>query len=149
MAGELPNTAPHKAPKRPAATERRAYTRLTRADHIVILKLHDDGISLSTIAQRLNRSVSTIHEVVQTYTPTTDLAKRKLAAGAERMAENVLEHGKASDHVRVLEGLDVLKSQDFTLLASVLIGMPGQPVPMPTLPDIEVLSPAVTRELVE
>lgn len=126
-----------KRAKQARTAESPSYTRLTDADRICILKLHDEGLTLTIIAQRLNRSVSTVHEVVQTYTPTTDLAKRKLAAGAEDMADNVLKNGRPGDHVRVLEGLEVLKTQDVSVHINTLIGMPGQPVPVPQLPDLE------------
>jgi transposase len=88
--------------------ERPSYTRLTRADHRIIMKLHDDGLTLSAIAQQLNRSVSTIHEVVDIYLPSDDLAKRKLRASALSMAENIVKNGLPRDHVATLKGLNVL-----------------------------------------
>jgi hypothetical protein len=90
-----------------------SYTRLTRADHRVIMKLRDDGLTLTAIAQQLGRSVSTIHEVVDIYTPTDDLAKRKLRAGALTMAENIVDNGRAADHVAALKGLGVLEQDTF------------------------------------
>lgn len=90
-----------------------SYTRLTRADHRVIMKLRDDGLTLTAIAQQLGRSVSTIHEVVDIYTPTDDLAKRKLRAGALTMAENIVDNGRAADHVAALKGLGVLEQESF------------------------------------
>lgn len=96
------------APSKPAA-ESPSYTRLTRADHRTIMHLHDEGLTLSAIAKRLSRSVSTIHEVVDIYAPTDDLAKRKLRASSLRMANNVIENGKPSDHVAALKGLSVLE----------------------------------------
>ena len=107
------------------ATETVSYKRLTDADRITILKLHDEGLSLSLIAQRLNRSVSTIHDVVHTYTPTTDLAKRKLQANAERMADNVIEKGQPRDHVKTLEGLGVLRAEQTDINIAVGISLPG------------------------
>jgi transposase len=109
-------------------TESPSYKRLTDADRITILHLHDDGLTLTAIAQRLGRSVSTIHDVVQTYAPTTDLAKRKLAAASERMAENIIANGQPRDHVATLKGLGVL-ADDSGLKVQIAVGvsLPGLP----------------------
>jgi hypothetical protein len=96
----------------PAATkapaESPSYRRMTDSERLTILQLHEKGMTQSAIAQQLGRAVSSVHEVIQTYTPTKTLAKRKLAAAALRMAENVIENGGPKEHVRALEGLDVL-----------------------------------------
>jgi hypothetical protein len=103
-----------------------SYTRLTRADHRVIMKLRDDGLTLTAIAQQLNRSVSTIHEVVDIYTPTDDLAKRKLRASALTMAENIVKNGRAADHVATLKGLDVLSEDGNKGGITVIVGGDAQ-----------------------
>lgn len=100
------------AEKQAAPAESPSYTRLTDADRVVILKLHDEGLTQTAIAQRLGRSVSTINDVIQTYAPTMDLAKRKLRAAAAKMADNVIENGKPSDHVEVLGRIDVIPRQE-------------------------------------
>ena len=97
------------ADKQTAPAESPSYTRLTRADHRTIMHLHDEGLTLTAIAQRLGRSVSTIHEVVQIYEPTDDLAKRKLRSSALQMAENIVENGQPRDHVAALKGIGVLE----------------------------------------
>jgi helix-turn-helix protein len=102
-----------------APAESYRYKRLTDADRITILALDDKGLTQTAIAQRLDRSVSTINDVLQTYGSTVDIAKRKLAAAAGRMADNVIDKGLPRDHVKTLEGLGVLAaqtSQGFTLI---------------------------------
>ena len=102
-----------------------SYTRLTRADHRTIMHLHDEGLTLVAIAQRLGRSVSTIHEVVSIYSPTDDLAKRKLRASALQMAENVIENGQPRDHVATLKGIGVLEADQSDIKIAVGISLPG------------------------
>jgi hypothetical protein len=89
-----------------------SYTRLTDADRLLILHLHDKGETQTAIAQRLGRSVSTINDVIQTYAPTVDIAKRKLRASALKMAENIIENGLPRDHVAALKGINVLEETD-------------------------------------
>ena len=115
--------------QQPQPAEKPSYTRLTRADHMTIMHLHDEGLTLTAIAERLNRSVSTIHEVVQIYQPTTDLAKRKLAASALQMAENVIDNGQPRDHVQALRGIGVLEGGESNeLKIGIAIGLPGLPI---------------------
>jgi hypothetical protein len=97
------------------------YKRLTDADRISVLTLHEQGLTQTEIAKRLSRSVSTINDVIQTYAPTVDLAKRKLRAAAERMAENIIDNGEPRDHIQALKGLGVLHEQA-TQGLTVLIG---------------------------
>lgn len=96
-----------------------SYKRLTDAERLLILQLHDKGWSQLKISQHLSRSVSTVHDVIQAYAPTVDMAKRKLRAGAAKMAENIVERGDPRDHIQALKGLGVLQdeqSQGFTVL---------------------------------
>ena len=143
MAGETPVVA------QPPA-ESRHYTRLTRADHRTIMKLHDDGLTLSEIARRLSRSVSTIHEVVDIYAPSDDLAKRKLRASALQMAENIVDNGLPRDHVNALKGIGVLEQDRGTdVQLMVGIALPGMPLPQdvggsPHLPEVSVGSRVIT-----
>jgi len=120
-----------------------SYTRLTDADRITILHLHDEGLTLTAIAQRLSRSVSTIHDVVQTYAPTTDLAKRKLAASALRMAENIIENGQPRDHVATLKGLKVLAEDSAGIKLAIGLSLPGLSTLSLSGTDTSTLSPSM------
>jgi transposase len=93
-------------------TEGYTYKRLTDAERILILGLYDKGMSQEAIAQQLKRSSSTINDVIQSYTPTVDLAKRRLKSAASRMAENIIENGLPRDHVAALKGINVLEETD-------------------------------------
>ena len=96
-----------------------SYKRLTDADRITIFALYDQNLTQTAIAKRLDRSISTINDVLQAYGSTVDIAKRKLRAGAARMAENILDNGLPRDHVATLKGIGVLEeqaSQAFTLI---------------------------------
>jgi transposase len=106
-----------------------SYKRLTDAERLAILTQHEKGETLTSIAQRLNRSTATIHEVIQTYSPTVSLAKRRLQAAAERMAENIIRNGLPRDHVATLKGINVLEETDSSVPKVVVqIGVMGSDV---------------------
>jgi hypothetical protein len=124
-----------------APAETPSYRRLTDADRITILALDDKGLTQTAIAQRLNRSVSTINDVLQTYGSTVDIAKRKLAAAAGRMADNVILKGLPRDHVKTLEGLGVLAAQATSGFTLILNGLTIHGTGRAEAIDGEVLSP--------
>jgi hypothetical protein len=124
-----------------ATAETPSYTRLTRADHRTIMHLHDEGLTLTAIAQRLNRSVSTIHEVVQIYEPTDDLAKRKLRGSALQMAENIVENGQPRDHVAALKGIGVLEPDRADIKWDINLSLPWLPKESAPVTDAVSVSP--------
>jgi hypothetical protein len=156
MAGELlttdtsPQALPAHSPK---------YKRLTRDDLAILRVMHKAGRSQVDIAEALNTTQPTISKWIATLIDTRDEAKEYLNNQATTLARSVVRNGRPSDHVRVLEGLEVLKPQEVSVVANVLVGMPGQAVPVPSLPtldatfsvepDNQALSPVVTRELAE
>jgi hypothetical protein len=131
------------AEKKAKPAESVSYTRLTDADRITILRLHDQGISQLEISKRLDRAVSTVHEVIQKYAPTIDMARRKLAAGAERMAENIIENGLARDHIQALNGLGVLNQQDTGKVSIVINGLHLHGTARPDAIEAESVSPVL------
>ena len=105
-----------------------SYKRLTDSERALIVKLHDDGLTQVDIAQRLNRSQSTISDVLAAFVDTTQIAKRYLAASALRMAENVVERGLPRDHNQALAGIGVLKDESGTKVQiAVGVSLPGLP----------------------
>ncbi len=60
------------------------------------------------------------------YTPTTDLAKRRLQAASAEMAENIIGKGRPADHIKALEGLDVLANQDTRGGLTIVVGGSAQ-----------------------
>lgn len=113
------------AEQKTAPADSPSYTRLTDADRVTILKLHDEGLTQVEIAQRLNRAQSTISDVINTFADTTLTAKRYLAAKALQMAENIVERGKARDHVAALKGLKVLAEDSSQVRIAIGVSLPG------------------------
>lgn len=111
--------------KKTAPTDSYSYKRLTDADRILILKLHDQGLTQVEIAQRLDRAQSTISDIIRLFADTTTTAKRYLAAQALRMAENVVETGQARDHIAALKGLKVLAEDASQTQIAIGISLPG------------------------
>ncbi len=120
-----------------------SYKRLTDSERIAILAQHDKGESYEAIAKRLNRSTATIHDVIKAYSPTVNLAKRRLQAAAEDMADNIIKIGLPRDHVATLKGINVLEESDSSVPKVVVqIGVLGG--------DVQVsLSPLPERALGE
>jgi hypothetical protein len=102
-----------------------AYSRLSDTDKVLIVKLHDDGLTQVEIAQRLHRSQSTISDVLAVFSDTTVTAKRYLAAKALRMAENIVENGQPRDHVATLKGLKVLAEDSSSIKLAIGLSLPG------------------------
>lgn len=116
------------AEKQTAPADTPSYKRLTDSERVLILKLHDDGLTQVEIAQRLNRAQSTISDVLDAFTDTTDVAKRYFRANALRMAENVVERGQPRDHNVALAGIDVLKAGDQGgIKIAIGLSLPGLP----------------------
>jgi len=113
------------AEKKAAPAVSPSYTRLTDADRITILKLHDEGLTQVEIAKRLDRAQSTIGEVINTFADSTLTAKRYLAAKALRMAENIVENGQPRDHVATLKGLKVLAEDSSSIKLAIGLSLPG------------------------
>jgi hypothetical protein len=93
------------------ATHKPDYTRLTRSDVGVLLKLRADGLTQAEIAQRLGCNQTTVHNWLTDLTDTTDTAKSFLRGQALRMAQNIVKKGRAADHVAALKGLSVLAEE--------------------------------------
>lgn len=98
------------------------YSRLTRSDIGTLLKLKRDGLTQVEIAKRLGCHQSTISKWWDEFEDTRDLAKGYLAGASLRMAQNIVKKGRAADHVKALEGLEVLSNQDVKGGLTIVIG---------------------------
>jgi orotate phosphoribosyltransferase-like protein len=125
MGSQTPEQIAQWAEQKTAPADTPSYSRLTDADRVTILKLHDEGLTQVEIAQRLNRSQSTISDTLSTFADTTLTAKRYLAAKALRMAENIVEQGQPRDHVAALKGLRVLAEDNSQVKIAIGISLPG------------------------
>jgi transcriptional regulator with XRE-family HTH domain len=128
MSKQTPQDIAQWAEQKTAPTDSPTYKRLTDSERALIVKLNDDGLTQTEIAQRLNRSQSTISDVLSAFVDTTQIAKRYLAASALRMAENIVEKGQPRDHNVALTGIGVLKGDEKAELKVVIgMGLPGLP----------------------
>lgn len=92
-------------------TDSGSYKRLTDVERALILKLRESGLTQVEIAQRLDRAQSTISDVLDAFTDTTPEAKRYLRGKALEMARNIVDKGRAADHIKALEGINVLSPE--------------------------------------
>ena len=103
---------------RPPLTPKPNYTRLTRSDVGVLLKLHKDGLTQMEIAKRLGCDQTTVSNWLVDLNDTTDVAKSYLRGQGLRMAQNIVRKGLPRDHVATLKGIGVLEdvaAQGFTV----------------------------------
>lgn len=113
-------------PDEPQRTDISKYSRLTRTDLGVLLKLKRDGLSQVEIAQRLGCTQSTVSKWWNEFADTTDVSKEYLRAQAFRMSKNIVRNGRAADHVKTLEGLDVLSNQEVKGGLTIVVGGSAQ-----------------------
>jgi|SRR6185295_3216887 len=83
-------------------------SKLRSVDIGILARLHADGMSQTEIAQRVGCTQGTVSRWIDKLTDTRDAAKSYLHGAALDMAEKVHKKGRPSDHVKVLEGIQVL-----------------------------------------
>ncbi len=121
-------------------TSTRDYSRLTRSDVGVLLKLRKDGLTQTEIAKRLGCSQRTVSQWCEDLQDTTDTSKLYLRGQALRMAQHIVKKGRAADHVAVLKGLSVLEeSQQSGLVVQIGGGSNVQVNVQLSPPSVQVL----------
>jgi hypothetical protein len=85
-----------------------AYKRLTDDQRVAILQLAKVGKSQVEIAETLGCDQSTVSRWLQSCQDTTSQATAYLRGQALRMSRNIVEKGRAADHIKALEGISVL-----------------------------------------
>lgn len=140
---------PVKTPDQPSVSYRAKGKRLSKDELALALKMHHDGETQVTIAQRLGVSQPAISQALARYADTTLPAKLYLQARALTMAENIVKRGRPADQVAVLKGLPGVLESERNVGITVLVGAGGninlgvlQPGARPALspPDIAVES---------
>jgi predicted transcriptional regulator len=103
-------------------THRPKGKRLTQTEVNFVYNLHREGLSQVAIAQRLGVNQSAISRWLDTLNDSTPVAKAYLKGNALKMARNVVQKGRAQDHVATLKGLGVLEEQQ-TQAVAIMIGI--------------------------
>jgi transcriptional regulator len=83
-------------------------SRLTASEIGLLYQLHKDGLTQVEIAQRLGCTQPTVSKWLARFVDSTAPAKEYLRGQALRMAQNIVETGRAADHIKALEGINVL-----------------------------------------
>ena len=126
------------------------YSRLSRADEALILKLAHDGRQQTDIAQLVGCSQGTVSNVLTAFTDTRPLARLTLNSNAQRLAKRVIEKANVEESLEVLERIEVLppkqESGHNNLAMQVIVNMPGQTRSEPPVLD---LSPVPRNELTD
>lgn len=112
------------------------HKRLTHDDLRIILRLRDKGLSQAAIAERLAVSTSTVTRALGIFgADSRPLARAYLEGKALKMARSIVRKGKPTDHLRALQGLNVIDA-DQSSGVTIQIGSPSDT--LPALPDIVV-----------
>lgn len=82
--------------------------RLSQVEVGLLLQMHKAGKTQAEIAQQLGISQQAVSKWLDNTTDSTDLAKLYLRGSALRMAQNIVHKGRAADHIKALEGVNVL-----------------------------------------
>lgn len=106
-----------------------ALIALSELDQARALQWVKAGLSRGAIAQRLNVDIMALGQWLAHEADTldnTDAARIHMRRNALRMADNIIENGRAADHVKALEGLDVLSSQETRGGITIVVGGSAQ-----------------------
>ena len=107
-------------------THRKPVKRLTAADVGTLIRYREEGLTQTAIAQRLGCNQAAVCRWLQDLTDTTDLSKSYLRGQSLRMAQNIVKRGKAADHVKALQGLSVLSTDEHAGGITVIVGSGSQ-----------------------
>lgn len=87
------------------------YSRLSRADESLILKLADDGRTQTEIAHLVGCSQGTVSNVLRDFADTRQIARKRLNASADTLAEKLAKTKHAPTMLEVLRDIGVTEKQ--------------------------------------
>lgn len=130
----------------------RDYSRLSYTEIGLALKLREDGLTQTQIAQRLGCSQPTISTLLSELSDTRQIARLKLNNGAVKLAERVLAQADVDQSLEVLDRLEVATKRQADSgrgnQVNIVIGMPGQAAgPDPVIAISPAPSPLVSDDL--
>ena len=118
--------------------------RLTQRQIAQILQLDAADLPQSKIALQVGFSEATISRVLSEWSDTRDLARKRLEAGAEQLAQTVVRTKDSGVALKALGKLDVVRedTQSGNIQVAVMIGQPGQSLAPPP-PILATVSPEI------
>jgi hypothetical protein len=114
------------APQTRPPTHTPKYKRLTQAQLVVLFDLHKLNKTQVEIAQALGCDQASVCRALQQFTDTSASAIAFLRAAALPMAQNIVKKGRAADHIKALEGIEVLSNQDVKGGLTIVVGGSAQ-----------------------
>ena len=117
-------------PEKPEAERTPDYSRLSYAEIALALKLTEDGLNQTQVAQRLECSPSAISRLLSEFHDTRPLAKLKAHNRALKLVDRVLEQADVEESLEVLDRIGVLEKRHpeatRSQVAIAVVNMPGQ-----------------------
>jgi predicted transcriptional regulator len=127
--------------KRPP-THTSKYARLSQDEIAILHTMLKAGKTQVEIAQTLGCTQGAVSRWAASFTDTADLAKSYLRGKALSMAQNIVKKGRAADHIKALEGIEVLSNQDVKGGLTIVVGGSAQvQVNVGTAPQAVVVGP--------
>ena len=127
----------------------RDYSRLTQTEIILALKLAEEGLTQSQIAQRVGCTQPTISRLLSEYGDSRELAKRRLHNAADRLAERVIKDATVEESLEVLDRIGVAERRrdQAVSMTAIAIGA-DMPLQLPSIP-VNVIANYQTQSLSE
>lgn len=127
---------------------------LTMDEKIAILDMYQHENDTHIIAQKFNRSPEAIRKFLWRYRDTTNMAKLRMKAGAEVLADRIIDMANVDQSLEVLDRLDVLaKKRDkgapatsFTLVMGNFGDKPKRGDPVAPVPSQKQIDDAIDAE---
>jgi transposase-like protein len=107
----------------------RDYSRLSRTEVGLILKLSEAGKTQVEIAQTIGCNQSTVSHWLNEFADSRETAKHVLRSGAEKLAERIVKQADVEQALEVLDRLDVAPKKRDTHLGNaiqIVVNTPGQ-----------------------
>lgn len=117
----------------------------TMAEKIQCIDLYAELQDYGAVALKLKRPEATIRKLVSAYTSTSRAARLKLEAGAEKLADRIVENANVEESLEVMDRLDILNKKQAKVgpqqtTSILIVGMPNarsnNPLPMPSTKQI-------------
>ncbi len=125
------------APSQPEYSKAKNGRRLSKHQEQLILRLSDGSRSQRDVAEIVGCSQPTVHEVLERWSDTRQLAAKRLNAGADTLAARVVHKARPDVAVDVLERLGVVapRKSDSRPNITVVFGDVSMTPVMPQLAD--------------
>ena len=108
--------------------------RLDAEEKAQIVKLDRENLGTGQIAHAIGRPPQTVSGYLRRHRSTVTEARQYFESKAEQLARRVVKHADVDQSIDVLDRIDVIPKKEHAtgVQFNVVIGMPGQTIPVPS-----------------